>query len=106
MGLLREVLPAALAWYGALALVGIAGLVPSVALFERLSSRGVFLARPLGLALVALLTWLVVRLTDVPYGTPVVIASLVAVLGASGGLAWWRRGTLAAIRARWRAPRC
>lgn len=103
MGLLREVFPAALAWYGALALVGLAGLVPSVVLFERLSSRGVFLARPLGLALVALLTWLVVRLTDVPYGTPVVIASLVAVLAASAGLAWWRGGTLGAIRARWRA---
>ncbi len=98
-----EVFPAALAWYGAVALVGVAGLVPVAVLFERLSSRGVFLARPLGLALVALVTWLVVRLTDVPYGTPVVIASLVAVLVASGGIAWWRRETIPAVRARWRS---
>jgi len=97
-----SVIAPAFGWYLALALLGVAGLVPSAVLFERLSSRGVFLARPLGLALVALLTWLVVRLTDVPYGTPVAIASVAALLGASLGLAAWRLEVAPALRARWR----
>jgi len=103
VALLGEVFPPALAWYGALALLGLAGLVPSVLLFDGLSSRGVFLARPLGLALVALLTWLVVVTTGVAYGTPVVIGSLATVIGASAGLAWWRRDVVPAVIARWRS---
>lgn len=100
-----SVVTSSLAWYLALALFGLAGLVPAVLLFERLWSRGVFLARPLGLGMAALLTWLVVHLTPVSYGTPVIIASVVALLVASAGLAWWRRATLPvlpALRARWR----
>ena len=96
------IVASALWWYLALALFGLVGLVPAAALFERLSSRGVYFARPLGLATAALLTWLVVRLTDVPYGTPMVIAS-VATLGAmSLALLAWRRELLGALRSRWR----
>ncbi len=103
MALVGEVFPPALAWYGALSLLGLAGLVPSALLFDRLSSRGVFLARPLGVALVALVTWLVVVIRGVEYGTPVVLVSLAAVLGASVGLAWWRRDVVPAVLARWRS---
>lgn len=98
-----SVIASASAWYLALAAFGAAGLVPAVVLFERLASRGVFFARPLGLALAALVTWLVVRLTPVEYGTPAVIASLAALVVASAGLAWWHREVLPALRSRWRA---
>jgi len=91
------------AWYLALALFGLAGLVPTALLFDRLASRGVFLARPLGLGLAALVTWLVVYLTPATYGTPATIASVLALLGVSAALAAWRREVVPALRARWRS---
>lgn len=92
----------AFAWYVAASLMTVAGLVPAAVLFPGLASRGVHFARPLGMALVALLTWLVVHLTPVPYGTPVVFLSLgaVAVCGVVAGIA--RSAALRPTLARWR----
>ena len=75
-------------WYLALLLVGAAGLLPSALLFERLESRGVHVARPLALAIMALATWLVVALGGVPYGTLIVVASTVAMLAWSAAIGW------------------
>ncbi|MEX2446035.1 MAG: DUF2298 domain-containing protein, partial [Dehalococcoidia bacterium] len=86
----------------ALGAFGVAGLVPATVLFERLSTRGVFLARPLGLAFSALLTWIVVAVTPMPYGTPAVIGSAAALLVASAALLSWRREAVTALRARLR----
>lgn len=97
-----SVVVSAVSWYLALAVFGVLGLVPAAVLFDRLPSRGVFFARPLGVATVALLTWLAVRLTDAPYGTPTILASAGGVAATSLGLVAWRRGLPGAIRARWR----
>ena len=48
----------ALRWYLVLAVIGAGGLVPALQLFPGLRSRGLLLARPLGLAIVAYVAWL------------------------------------------------
>lgn len=90
------------AWYLALLIVGAAGLLPAAYLFDRLDSRGVFLARPLAMALTGLATWLVVHLTPVTYGTPVVVASLVALFAWGASMAWRDPQLVRSLVARWR----
>ncbi|MCK9485302.1 MAG: DUF2298 domain-containing protein [Dehalococcoidia bacterium] len=90
-------------WYLSLLAVGVAGLLPAALLFDRLPSRGVFLARPLAMALMALVTWLAVHLTPLVYGTPVVLASLALLAGASAWIGWRRPALVGDVRARWRS---
>ncbi|GMU39561.1 MAG: hypothetical protein AMXMBFR23_04270 [Chloroflexota bacterium] len=91
-----------LAWLLVLLLVAGGGLLPSALLFERLPSRGVPYALPLGLAVVGLIAWLAGALV-LPYGTPVAAASLAAWWAWSALIAWRRPALLVALRARWRA---
>ncbi|MFA7248429.1 MAG: DUF2298 domain-containing protein [Dehalococcoidia bacterium] len=67
-----------LAWYAALALIGAGGLLPAALICDRLHTRGVLYARPLGLAIVALTAWLLAWAGWMPYGTPLVIAAVLA----------------------------
>ena len=80
----------AVAWYLAMLLVTAVGVVPAATLFSGLASRGLHVARPLGLALVALLTWLIVHLTPLPYGTAAVVSSLglIALVSLAAGIVW------------------
>ncbi|MEX1022150.1 MAG: DUF2298 domain-containing protein, partial [Dehalococcoidia bacterium] len=89
-------------WCVALLVVGAAGLLPSALLFDRLESRGILYARPLAMALTALATYVVVAVTPVPYGTPAVGASIVALLAWGGSIAWRRPDLLRDLLARWR----
>lgn len=90
------------AWYLALLIVGAAGLVPAVRLFPRLDSRGIFVARPLAMALAALATWLAVHLTPLAYGTPVVLATLGVLLAWGAWTGWRRPEVVRALTDRWR----
>ena len=67
-------------WYTVTLLFGIAGAVPSAALFPRLPLVAIACARPIGLLLVALFAWLASALTPIPYGSALVAAGLVALL--------------------------
>ena len=101
-----EIAGQALAWYLALLVLMAVGLAPAAMLLPGLASRGMHLARPFGLALAALVTWLVVHLTPLPYGTPTVLLSLVLV-GAGGAAAVLTRPTardafLVGLRSGWR----
>ena len=89
-------------WYLASAAVGAAGLAPAAALYGGLRSGGVLLARPLGLALLALGGWWWGWIGLAPYGT-VALAAALALIAAAGAAAAWRRPAIGeAIRSRWR----
>lgn len=101
-----EIAGQALAWYLALLLIAAVGLAPAAMLLPGLASRGMHLARPFGLALASLVTWLIVHLTPLPYGTPTVLLSLVLV-GTGGAAAVLTRPTardtlLGGLRSGWR----
>ncbi len=92
----------AAAWYVALLIVAATGLVPAALLFDRLESRGAFLARPLALAWAALATWLLVRLTPFTYGTVVVVLAFALLVTLSVWVGWRRPALVADLVARWR----
>lgn len=93
----------ALRWYLALAVIGACGTPPAALLLGRLPSGGHGYARPLGLLLVTLLTWLVASVTPLPYGTGLTVAALIAV-GAVGVVGVVRGGSTRRTppRAGWR----
>ncbi len=91
-----------LAWLLVLLLVAGGGLLPAALLFERLPSRGIPYALPLGLAVVGLAAWLAGALA-LPYGTPVAAASLAAWWAWSALIALRRPALLAGVVAGWRA---
>ncbi len=89
-------------WYLASVAVGAGGLAPSLALFGGLRSGGVLLARPVGLALLALGGWWAGWIGLAPYGTGT-LALVLALLAAAGAAAAWRRpAAREALRSRWR----
>ena len=89
-------------WYLASVAVGAAGLAPSITLFGGLRSGGVLLARPVGLALLALGGWWAGWIGPAPYGTWT-LALVLALLAAAGAAAAWRRpAARGALRSRWR----
>jgi YYY domain-containing protein len=88
----------AAAWYIALLLVGLAGLLPAMLLCERLPSQGVLYARVVGLAVVALAAWLIGWSELLPYGTAAIGVALLALFAWSTSIAWRRRDLLARVR--------
>ena len=84
-------------WYLALALIGAYALLPAAVLCDRLHTRGVLLARPLGLALVALVVWVIGWFGWVHYDTPLVILVVVALAAWSASIAWRRPEVLRAV---------
>ena len=88
-----------LAWYAILALVGLCALLPAAVLCDRLATRGVLLARPLGLAVIAVACWVVAWFGWLPYGTPLAAGALVALGAWSVVIARRRPEVLAAVRA-------
>ncbi len=92
----------ALRWYAALTLIGAAGLLPAMLLFERLRSHGVLFARPIGLLLIALAVWLVAWSGAVNYGTLPIVVVLVLLIAWSATIARRRPELRRAVRERWR----
>ena len=88
--------PLILRWYLALAILGIAGLLPAAVLCDRLHTRGVLYARPLAIAVVAVVVWFLAWLR-VPYGTPLIVAVLLALTAWSISIAWLRPALVRAI---------
>jgi len=76
-----------LAWYVALLAIGMASLLPTSLVFERLRSGGVLYARPLGLVWLAVGSWVISDLTPVPYGMGLILVLLAALAGWSAWLA-------------------
>ncbi|MBN1953562.1 MAG: glycosyltransferase family 39 protein [Anaerolineae bacterium] len=86
----RSEVLAALAWYLALAVLGLFAFPLLFAALPRLPDRGYGLARAFGLLLVAYLTWLAASLHVLPNsrGTILLMTLLLAI---GGGLAAWRQ---------------
>ncbi len=75
----------------------------ALVLFKRLPDRGYLLAKPLGLLLLAYLTWLIVSLKIVHFEQTTVLAMLLvlAAIGSTFAIRWW--GELSSfVRERWR----
>lgn len=90
------------AWYLASLAVAAAGLIPAAHLFDRLPSRGVLYARPLGLLLTTWVAWTAARFGLAPWGTPLLagVTGIAVALGAAAAWRWpevWR-----SVRAQWR----
>ena len=92
----------ALRWYLVLTVIGVGGLVPAMRLFPGLRSAGLLLARPLGLAIVAYVVWLLSWSDLASYSVWLVLGVTIGLLVA-GALALPARSVFAdAMRTRWR----
>lgn len=76
----------ALRWYAALLILGACGAPFAAALLGDLPSSGRGYARPVGLLLVTLLTWITASITPIGYGTPLVLTATAGV--GIAGLLW------------------
>ena len=92
----------ALRWYLVLAVIGAGGLVPALQLFPGPRSRGLLLARPLALAIVAYVAWLLSWSDLASYSVWLVLGVALALLAVSATALWLRRADIEAIRGRWR----
>jgi YYY domain-containing protein len=81
---------AALRFFVLIEVLGLAATPLAAVVFARLPGRGVAFAKPLGLLLATWLVWVAGSLQLVPQGLATWIAA-VALVGAAGGLVWWRR---------------
>lgn len=92
----------AIRWYVVLTAIGLGGIVPALHLFPGLRSRGLLFARPLGLAIVAYVTWLLAWSELASYSVWLVLGVTVALLLAGAAALRLRPGEIDVIRARWR----
>ena len=91
-----------LAWYAAAFVVILPGIVPAMALFKRLPSGGLLLARPIGLLLTAETAWLISTLTPIPYGLPLIVSVTVSLCCVGLWVLWRNAPMREAIAARYR----
>ncbi|MFN8584451.1 MAG: DUF2298 domain-containing protein [Dehalococcoidia bacterium] len=89
-----------LAWYVALLAVGMASLLPTSLVFERLRSGGVLYARPIGLVWLGVGCWVISDLTPIPYGLGLILFLLAALVGWSVWLAVRTPARLDAVMSR------
>ena len=92
-----------LLWLVAIQAAALAVTPLALTLFKRLPDRGYLLSKPLGLLLLAYLTWLVVSLKLVHFEQETVLAMLL-LLGGAGAFAWYRGRTELStfLRQNWR----
>jgi YYY domain-containing protein len=92
-----------LVWIVALQAAAFAVTPVALSLFKRLPDRGYLLSKPLGLLILAYLTWLAVSLKLVHFEQETILAVLIALV-AAGGFVWYRgRNELTAfLRQNWR----
>jgi YYY domain-containing protein len=92
-----------LTWYLTLLALGVIAFPLGFVAFRRLRDRGYLLSKTLGLLLVGYLSWLLASLKVLPYTRATIAGVLVALLVASGAVAWVQRRALASfLSARWR----
>jgi len=93
-----------LVWLLALHAIGLAALPLALRVFASLPGHGYLLAKPLGLLLVALATWLLASSGLIGFSRLSVILMLLLLATASGVIAWRSRAEMRSLlRAHWRS---